>query len=907
MLPSSNDGNSSRSTDAEMPTGEDRYLNAGAAVSGGCMRTLIRRLRYWLRQRDFDAALREELEFHQDQARQQLEREGASPVDAAFAARRAMGNTILSREDARAVWIWPWLESLCGDVRYASRNLLRQPAFTVAALAILAASIGPIATLFTLVSDTVFQPWRGVPDASGVIRIYGVDSGEGRRFGLSHPEYRYVAAQATRVTGVVAWRNETVRVDERGDATARVTLATPNFFRVLSPVMERGRGLVAVDDARGAPQRVVVLSAEFWQGRFAGDPAIVGREIRLDGVPFEVVGVVSREFAASEGASTSMWLPFGALALLRPGNAQVAAIDDPRNCCSQVAARLVAGATRDQARSEIEILSNRFRASVGLDGRPLVVSGTSFLPARESRSMLIVAALLFSALLLVMLLACANIGNLLLAKAAARRREISLRLSLGATRRRIVRQLLTESLVLALAAGAIGLLAATQVAPFLARLTGAEGGVTTPGGRIDWIVIGATFTIACMACLAFGLAPALHATRVPLLMALKTDSVTSGRLAMRSILLGTQVAITVLFLACASLFLRGAQQARTLDLGFALDDAAVMSFGWPAEAYDVSRKGNFLRAVAAQLGNPGGLPIGLADWEPFEGSSGEAPVRIPGQGSEQASVVNTIGVSAGYFDVLRIPIAAGRNFSATDSGSRPVLINETLARRLWPNEIAVGKTFLSGDREPVEHVVVGVVKDALTDRVDRVAPTFYRVFDGALEPKLLIREDDDVARARVERIVAALDGRVRVQVQPLAANFSGEIAMSRRSAAIAGGLGSLALTLALVGMFGVFAYAVQQRTRELGVRIALGARSMDIIGLVLSGSAKPVVVGVGVGFLGGIASAQLLRHLLFGVSPFDPVALAGVAAIVAVAALVASCVPVHRAVHLDPVQALRYD
>jgi predicted permease len=647
-----------------------------------------------------------------------------------------------------------------------------------------------------------------------------------------------------------------------------------------------------------------VLSAEFWQGHFASDPAIVGRQIRLDGVPFEVVGVVSREFAASEGAATSMWLPFGALALLRPGNPEVAAIDDSRNCCSQVAARLVAGATREQAQSELEILSNRFRVSVGLDERPLVVAGTSFLPARERGSMLIVGGLLFAALLLVMLLACANIGNLLLAKGAARKREIGLRLSLGATRRRIVRQLLTESLVLALTAGATGLLAATQVAPFLARLTGGEG-VTSPGGRIDWMVIGATFAIACMACLAFGLAPALHATRVSLLTALKTDSLTSGRLAMRSILLGTQVAITVLFLASAGLFLRGAQQARTLDLGFALDDAAVMSFRWPAEAYDVGRKGAFLRTVAAQLGNLGGPPIGLADWEPFEGSSGEAAVRLPGQGPEQASVVNTIGVSAGYFDVLRIPIVAGRNFSATDAGGRPVLINETLARRLWPDDVAVGKTFLSRYREPVEHVVVGVVKDALTDRVDRVAPMFYRVFDGALEPKLLIREDDDVARARIEGIVAALDSRVRVQVQPLAANFSGEVAMSRRSAAIAGGLGSLALTLALVGMFGVFAYAVRQRTREIGVRIALGARSVDIIGLVLSGSAKAVIVGVGVGFLGAIVTAQLLRHLLFGVSPFDPVALAGVAGVVAGAALVASCVPVHRAVHLDPVQALR--
>jgi hypothetical protein len=388
--------------------------------------------------------------------------------------------------------------------------------------------------------------------------------------------------------------------------------------------------------------------------------------------------------------------------------------------------------------------------------------------------------------------------------------------------------------------------------------------------------------------------------------ALKTDSATNGRVSLRSVFLGTQVAIAVLFLACASLFLRGVQQARMLDLGFAMDSTDVVTFDFPADAYDAGRRSAFLRTFAAQLGNMDGPPIGLADWEPFEGSSARAAVRLPGQDVAQAFEVSTIGVSGGYFEVLGIPIVDGRNFSATDTGDRLVLVNETLARRLWPNERGVGKTYMSRYRDPVEHVVVGVVKDALTERVDGVEPTFYRILDGA-PGKLLVREDDLAAHARITAIVAGLDSRVRVQVRPLAASFDGEIAPSRRSAVIAGVLGSLTLALALVGMFGVFAYAVTQRTRELGVRIALGARAPDVIALVLSDSARPVILGIGLGLLGGIASARVLRHLLFGVSPFDPVALAGVAGIVALAGCVASCVPVLRAIRLDPVHALRHE
>jgi predicted permease len=539
--------------------------------------------------------------------------------------------------------------------------------------------------------------------------------------------------------------------------------------------------------------------------------------------------------------------------------------------------------------------------------RPVTVAGTAMMPAHERFAVLAGGAVLFVALLLVLMLACANIGNLLLAKAAARASEISVRLSLGATRRRIVRQLLTESLVLALVAGVAGLFFAMQVVPVLRVMVGPPD-VVPYAGSIDWLVLLCTFGIAALACLAFGLAPALHATRPRLAATLTSGrALTPARLPLRNLLLGVQVAVSVIFLACAGLFVRGVQKAHLIDLGFALDDVMVAEIDLPTSAYDPKREGAFLNQVAAQVRTPNGPPVGVASWEPLSGSKGGAPVRHPGQTPDEARNVRSTGVSAGYFDVLRIPIVAGRNFAPNETGPRPVVVNQRFASLFWPGQDPVGKRFLSRYTDPLEHEVIGVAKDVMTERVDRIEPTFYLIFDGALEPKLLMRTSDHAALARVSSVVAGLDSRARVRLAPLAANFSEEIALSRRTAWLAGAFGTLALILATIGMFGVFAYLVQQRTREIGIRMALGARRGDVVRLVLAGNARPVLQGLLVGIAGAMASARLMQHLLFGLSPFDPIAHIGVTGMLALAGFAASYVPLRRAVRLDPVHALRHD
>jgi predicted permease len=800
-----------------------------------------------------------------------------------------------------------WSESLWQDVRYAMRNLRRQPGFTFVALSILTLGIGLNTALFTIFKEAVLQPWSAVPEPDRVVRVHGVDPDIGRLVGLSHPEYRYLADHAASVSGIAAWRNETVRFEDDATSDTRVTLATANFFQVLTRTMERGRSFLSEDDTAGAPRPVAVVSAEVWRRRLDSDPNVVGRTVRLDGVPFSVIGIAPRMFAGSEGSTTGVWVPFGTLALLRPNDPSVRGIDEPTNCCSQIVARLAAGVTQEQAASELGLLSDQFRKSVDERPRRVAVTGTSMMPAHERFAVLTGGAVLFVALLLVLMLACANIGNLLLAKAAPRAREISVRLSLGATRRRIVRQLLTESLVLALIAGVAALFIAMQVVPVLRVMVGPPDGVPY-AGSVDWLVLLCTFGIAGLACLAFGLAPALHATRPQLAASLTSErALTPTRLPLRNLLLGVQVTVSVIFLACAGLFVRGVQKAYLIDLGFVLDDVMVAEIDLPADAYDTKREGVFLNQVAAQLRTPNGPPVGVASWEPLSGSQGGAPVRHPGQTEDEARNARSTGVSGGYFDVLRIPIVAGRNFAPNERGSRPVVVNQRFAALLWPGQDPIGKRFLSRYKEPLEHEVIGIAKDVRTERVDGVEPMFYKIFEGALEPKLLMRTSDQSALARISSVVAALDTRARVRLAPLAMNFNEEIAMSRRTAWLAGAFGTLALVLATIGMFGVFAYLVQQRTREIGIRMALGARPEDVVRLVLAGNARPVTIGILVGVAGAMASARLMQHLLFGLSPFDPVAHIGVAGMLGLAGFAASYVPVRRAVRVDPVRALRHD
>jgi predicted permease len=840
---------------------------------------ILQRLRYLLRQRQIEAELAEEIEFHRS-----LQPEP-----------REMGNLTRAREDARAVWIRPWLQSIWQDGVYALRNLRRQPGFTVVALLTLGVAIGLNTSFFTVFNAIVLRTWP-VQDPSRVVQVFQTNRRVSGAHGFSPAEFRYLAAHATTFSGMVARRTEGVQLGfEAFGKGTRASFVSGNYFDVLGVRMRLGRGFLPEEDQIGEARNVTVLSHTLWRDHFGGDPQIIGKQIRLDEVPFTVVGVASEAFTGAEPGWETLWMPLAALPVIETRDAfgrDVLLKAD--YCCSSVAGRLRPGVSRAAAEAELKILSRQFHAEYKLDPQDVQLTGITFLENPNSkREILPVLALMFLALTLVLLLACANTGNLLLARATARQREIEVRRCLGAGRARIVRQLLTESLVLALGACGIGVWLAFQLpAPILRSIDQAPPFDIRP----DAMVLAYALAVALFSCVCFGLAPALHGTR---------RNSAQSRLRLRQILLAAQVAISAVLLIGAGLLLRGVSRARGQDVGFAVEDISVVSFDLPHRSYDEARTRAFFSQLLDALNNTSGVhQAGLAGKEPLSGAHWQRPVYMSGQTRDQATLVDYEEVSPGYFDVLRIPILAGRNFETGDEARHAIVVNEAMARRYWSGENPVGKAVNVGG-EACE--VVGVVRDAYTTDLNGVTPIAFVPFRGVfISDKLLVRSDSPAA-TQAAAIAAAIDPRARTDVAPLEATLNRWLSGSRVGAEIAGMLGIFALILTAVGMAGVFSYAVVQRTKEIGIRMALGARPDQMIGLVWKQTLRAILAGLGLGFFVAALAAQVLRHQLFGVSPLDPFAYLAVAAVLVIAGLAASIVPAHRATSVDPMTALRHE
>ena len=568
---------------------------------------LLRRLQYLFRQDDHEAALAEELEFHRAMKQQDLEAAGLPADVARVRSSRELGNVTRAREDARAQWIWPWLEGLWQDTRLAVRALLRQPGFTLLSVVILGVAIGLNTSLFTVFAGLALRPMAGLTDASRVVTVLRLDGAAARRAGMGYPEFRYLAAQSKTFTGLSALRSTSVTLETGSGSRSTVTYAVSgNYFDLLGVRMERGRGFRPQEDREGAPLPVVVLSYRLWQARFAADPAIVGATARINDAAYTVVGVASREFGGKDGAAMTLWVPIASLPVLRPHDpGERNLLTQADDCCVDVIGRLAPAVSRDEAVAELQLLSDQFRKSVPLEVRPLVLDGTQFLNGRSrAATALAVVGVLFLGLVLVLLLACANVGNLVLARAAARASEIGVRVSLGAGRARIVRQLLTEGLVLALLASAAGFPIAVWAPRFVFnRLDGQPAPFDIDP---DVSVVVYAVVLAGLACLAFALAPALHATRGEVAASLKPAAMTrrSG-VRLRSMLLGIQVAVTVVLLTSAGLLLRGIVEARAMDPGFRVDDLVIATIELPEGAYDGPRARAFLAELTSGLSDAG--------------------------------------------------------------------------------------------------------------------------------------------------------------------------------------------------------------------------------------------------------------------------------------------------------------
>ena len=831
-------------------------------------------------------------------------RAGLSPAAAARAARIEFGGVENVKEHVRS-WGWEsFAESLLRDLGYAWRVLRGSPSYALVAIATLGIGIGLTTSVMTTSHAVLDQRWA-VSDPARVVTIAGRGGPA-----MSPAEARYIAAHSTALNGVVIVRclagtNDGCQLGLE-DSPARADFVSGNYFATLGVGMELGRGFSSDDDELSAPRATVILSDATWRSRYGADTTIIGRSIRIDDVPFTVAGVARRGFTGTRMEREDIWLPLSAMVLLRPGRQDVHdQLTDPSSDRSDalVAARLAPGVSITRGEAEVRALNRGFRSANALDERDVrLIPATLFPNPAKLRSAKVQFALMATAVVLVLMLACANVGNLMLARAAARRREIAVRLAMGASRMRVVRQLLAESLLLAAIGGVIGLsIAFVLPAALMARIEGPSALRFAP----DALVIGIAFLLVTLSCVAFGLAPALHATRADVSGVLKSGpeplSRSSARPSLRGSLLAIQIAISLLLLVNAAVLVRGIERGRGSDLGFRSRGITVVSFDAPASDRPEQTRA-FSRQLMSEIRSASGATLAFVSDPPLDRAQ-YARFKLPGDPTKENRVAATMDISTRTLELLAIPVVAGRDLMESD-GDDAVLVNESMARDVWPGQSALGKTII----DSVERRVVGVVRDANLVHIDRMDHLVLRPIGGrSIVPAMLIRDASPAIIQSATATAERIDSRVHVRVDSIAANVERQLGDLGTIATLAGVLGLIALVLASIGVFGVFSYVVQQRTREIGIRTALGASSSNVISLMLRDSARSTGAGIIVGFAAAVGVSRLLRSELFGASPFDLVVFGATALALAIAGALATLVPARRAARIDPTIALRQD
>jgi predicted permease len=815
--------------------------------------------------------------------------------------------------------------TLLKDVRYGARALARRPGFAFVAVMTLALGIGANTSIFSAVNAILLRPLPGVSDADALARVYPTEAG-GRLSGtFSYPHFREYAAHAKTFESLLAFSGNGLTMREGGRAEhVPAQLVSGNYFATLGVRAEHGRLFVAADDEGGAPESSVVLAHRFWVRRFGADPSVVGRQLVLNERVFTVVGVASKEFqGTSLPKSPALWVPLRAAAAAGIRTAEIA---NDKSSWLQVVGRVRPGVSREQARAELDAMLARqaesypepFRAGLRMELAP--ARGFNIAP-RKRGTVNAMAGVALVVVGLVLLIACANIANLMLARGLERRREIAVRLALGASRWRIVRQLLAESLMLALLGGAVASLLTLWTSDLLAQLFHLIPEDTsaldfTPDAR----VFAFAFGLSLLTGVAFGLAPALRSSRPDLLPALKDERATDGgrrrRFTLRGALVVAQVAGSLVLLVGAGLFLRSLREAATVETGFETRGVLLSHLYLDPSRQDAARGREFYRqALERASGLPGVRSASLTTAVPLGSSGMRGTLLIDGaEAQPYAGVeVDRAYVGARYFETMGITLLRGRGFAERDGeGSPPVaVINETVARRAFGDADPVG-LHLRTDSEgpPVE--IVGVVADSKYRSLgDERVPFLYLPLAQSYSPEatLLVRAEGDPAAlaSSVRAVVESLDAEAFAGQATMGEHLSAALVPSQVAAGLFGVFGLLALALATFGVYGVVAYAVSRRTHEIGVRVALGAQRGDVVRLVLLEGMSRVAAGLGIGLLVALAGTRVVEGALYGVSATDPATFACVTLLLASAALLACLVPARRATKVDPMVALRYE
>ena len=863
---------------------------------------------------------------------------GMSAADARAAARRKLGNTTLVREEIYQMNTIELVDSVWRDLKHGARLLRLNPGFAIVAILSLALGVGANTAIFQLL-DAVRIRTLPVADPQQLVEIR-VDNPTGGRTGhftgrrpmLTYPQFERIRDRQQAFTGLAGWSSGTFNMATAGQAReAAGMVVNGDFFTTLGVAPLLGRVLTAADDQRGCGAPAAVISYGFWQREFGGDPSIVGRALTLERHSYTIAGVTPPQFFGVEvGRTFDVALPLCAEPLTRAASL----LDRPDAWFLGAFGRLKPGWTRERATAHLQAISpNLFQETLPPNYRPIDVehylkfklgafpAGTGVSPLRTQYETPLWMLLATTGLVLV--IACANLANLMLARATARDREIAVRLAIGASRWRVVRQLLAESLLLSAIGGLGGLLVASWLSRFLVGLMTTESNRLFVDMPADWRVFAFTAAVAVTTCLIFGLAPAIRATAAAPGAAMKAGSRGSGdtreRFSVRRGLVVMQVALSLVLVVGALLFVRSLRNLMILDAGFRQDGVIVTNIdlrgaGVPVEnrtaAYNALRER--LRAI------PGVDDVAEAFIVPVSGAGWNNTLVVEGKTySDQTYTVNFNRVTSGYFKTMATPMLAGRDFDEHDTpaSTKVAIVTEQFARKFFDGQNPVGRHFQIEEGAGVErpqYEIVGLVKDVkYTNLREEFTPIVFLAAtqDSKRDPdvQMVLRSSLPLAAltSQVSATVAAAHPAAIVQFQTLTTLVHDSLMRERMMATLSGFFGLLAGLLATIGLYGVMSYMVERRRNEIGIRMALGADRQTVVGMMMGEALRLLAIGLAVGSLAAVGASRWASTLLFGLKPGDPATLAVAVTGLSIVAAFASYVPAWRASRLEPTAALR--
>ena len=820
------------------------------------------------------------------------------------------------------------MENLIKDIRYGVRMLTKNPGVTLVAVITLALGIGANTAIFSGVSAFLMRPLN-VTNPGELVRPVEIAEDRGIADEFSYPDYLEYRNQSTSYTGLAAEDMLQVAIDaENQNDVIWGQVVSANYFDVLEVKPIMGRTFLPDEDKSVGANAVVVLSHSFWQRRLAADPNIIGKTVQLNNRAYQVIGVGPEYFVGTKFAlSLDFWVPISMSEELRRNPGLLA---ERGSHWMNVIGRLKPGVSVAQAAAEASTIATRLNQAFP-DNRANTTSATvmSEIDGRWAELGTVFksgGAIAMAIVGLILLIACANVANLMLARAAARRKEIGIRLALGANRARLVRQLLTESLLLSIAGGALGLLLAVWVTALMEGFIPVlEYNIVKNFFALDSRALVFTLIVSLATGLVFGLAPAWHSSNPDVVPVLKGDPEDARRgkrraFGLRNVLVVAQVALSLVVLVCGGLFIKSFRKAQTMDPGFGNANGLIVSLSPTLVGYEDEQARNFYRQVVERVSHvPGVESVSYTRTMPLgDSSNSNGPVLKEGEtlarGTAGRNIMTDI-VSPGYFKTMEIPFVEGRDFDNRDTPKtqRVIIVNQEMAEMLWKGESAIGKRVFVGSDSRDFMEVVGVIKTGkYRNLAEDPKPFFYYSMD-QLRPRtmmMVVRGSVDprslVGAVRTE--VQAIDRRVPLSgIKTMAEHKTYALWAPNMAASFSLAFGVVAILLSAVGLYSVMAYVVSQRTREVGIRMALGANRTDVLKMITRQGMRLAAVGLVLGFLLALALAQVLSSLLIGISGYDVTTFIVVPTLLAAVALVACYLPARRATKVDPLIALRYE